>query len=274
MIQTGTSDCFETSRYDRHHIYYSMFSKNPWHCQDRLKNSTVVLIGMGGIGSWITYCLAGAGIGTIIGVDHDGIELTNLTRQILYSEEDIGKTKVECAAERIRRFNSEIQFIPINKKIASIEEIRQIIRGANLVLLSADTPDSIHEWVNTACIQERVAWSVTGYIEMHGICGPLVIPTETGCSQCCTQSSSHLFQHLTEEQLELIQGINQQYQAPSFGPFNCMLSGFQALEAIKYLSGYAVPETKGVRFIIHSGTMDMVREQVARNPNCDVCGVI
>src|SRR3990167_11259823 len=39
MIQTGTSDCFETSRYDRHHIYYSMFSKNPWHCQDRLKNS-------------------------------------------------------------------------------------------------------------------------------------------------------------------------------------------------------------------------------------------
>lgn len=272
MLEECTSLFPVTNRYDRHLTYYSMFTDEPSICQEKLKNSTVVLLGMGGIGSWISFCLAGAGVGTIIGVDHDTIELTNLTRQILYREGDVGKIKVEQAANQIKYYNSDIKFIPLNKKMESVKDIQNVISGANLVLLSADTPDFIPVLVNEACMEEKIAWSVTGYVEMHGICGPLIVPGKTACHTCYGKTNNNQFAQLSMEQQTQIYEINNRYQAPSFGPLNCFLSGFQSLEAIKYLTGYESPQTVNTRYIFNSKNMNINLQKFKRNVNCTTCG--
>lgn len=76
--------------------------------QERLKQARVLIVGVGGLGSSISLYLAGAGVGTIGLVDDDMVSLHNLHRQILYREEDIGKSKVACAASRLHRLNSSI----------------------------------------------------------------------------------------------------------------------------------------------------------------------
>jgi molybdopterin-synthase adenylyltransferase len=84
----------EYKRYDRHLQYYALNGLCPIKAQDTLKDLTITLIGVGGIGNWISLNLIGLGIKKIKLVDPDFIEESNLTRQVLFSEEDIGKSKV------------------------------------------------------------------------------------------------------------------------------------------------------------------------------------
>ena len=258
MLEIYSSKPVTPNRYDRHLIYYSMFSNVSEICQQKLQGSKIVLLGVGGIGSWLAYCLAGSGVGTIIGVDHDVVELTNLTRQILFDENDIGKSKVIQARKRIKKFNSQVKFVPVNKEISDTKCIREIISGTDMVLLSADTPRHIGSMVNEACVLEKIPWSVTGYIDMHGVCGPLIVPGKTACLKCSAGGTDASVDCFSEEQKRMVERFNKRYQAPSYGPFNCFLSGFQAMEAIKYLTEHEVPQTIGARFIINSKNMKTI----------------
>ena len=78
-----------------------------------LRNATVVVLGSGGLGSWTMAGLACAGVGRIVAVDDDTIELSNLNRQVLYRTSDIGRRKVEVAAEALRGLNPDIDFVPL-----------------------------------------------------------------------------------------------------------------------------------------------------------------
>lgn len=85
--------------------------------QNKISTARVAVVGIGGLGSAVLYYLAAAGVGTISLFDSDIVELSNFNRQIIYSEQDIGKRKVESAADRIRHFNSEITIKPHDVRI-------------------------------------------------------------------------------------------------------------------------------------------------------------
>lgn len=78
--------------------------------QRRLRDARVLVVGLGGLGAVVTTYLAGAGIGTLVLADHDTVSLSNLQRQVLYSEADVGKPKAECAARRVAALNSDVAF--------------------------------------------------------------------------------------------------------------------------------------------------------------------
>lgn len=78
---------------------------------DLLRNSTVLVVGIGGVGGTALECLARSGIGRLIIVDKDNVDESNLNRQILFSKNDIGKPKVECAKEYIYRINNEVEVL-------------------------------------------------------------------------------------------------------------------------------------------------------------------
>jgi hypothetical protein len=86
-------------RYDRHLLFYDLQGADAIQTQKSISNAKVALIGMGGIGSWVSMGLIGAGFKELRLIDFDRIELSNLTRQILYTEKDVGRLKAEVARE-------------------------------------------------------------------------------------------------------------------------------------------------------------------------------
>src|SRR5829696_6445127 len=99
----------ELARFDRQLRYFSDIGSGgvtPSSCQEQLRDAKVAVLGVGGLGGWSAWALACCGVGEMWLIDGDRVELSNLNRQILYTEADIGLLKVECAAARLRSFNS------------------------------------------------------------------------------------------------------------------------------------------------------------------------
>jgi molybdopterin-synthase adenylyltransferase len=122
--------------------------------QAALAKARVVLIGLGGIGSPALQYLAGAGIGTLVLVDDDTVDVTNLQRQSIYRESDVGRAKAELAAVWVHEFDSLIDARPIAKWIAA-DNAADMIAGADLVLDGCDN-FATRLAVSDACVAARV----------------------------------------------------------------------------------------------------------------------
>ena len=103
----------ERARYARHLILPEMGEEG----QKKLKNSSVIVIGAGGLGSPTLLYLAAAGVGRIGIIDDDRVDITNLQRQVIHSTEAVGSLKVESAANRIRELNPEIEIVEHNIRL-------------------------------------------------------------------------------------------------------------------------------------------------------------
>src|SRR5215207_5611700 len=106
--------CPEPTRYARQLLYFGDVTPlaDPGDAQIRLHEARVVVLGCGGLGSWALCGLACAGVGTLVLVDDDEIDLSNLNRQLLYRAADVGRRKVEVAAEALSAFNPGLALHP------------------------------------------------------------------------------------------------------------------------------------------------------------------
>lgn len=105
--------------------------------QERFANASVLVVGAGGLGSPLLFSLAGAGIGHISIVDGDSIVLSNLNRQFLYTEADIGKSKAACAAARLIAYNGDISVTP-HPLMVDTQNAAKLVTGHDLVILAVD----------------------------------------------------------------------------------------------------------------------------------------
>ena len=149
--------------------------------QERLTDSSVLIIGAGGLGTTLMYHLAAAGIGTIGIADHDIVSASNLNRQYIHFEEDIGSLKVISASRKLRQFNSALNIIPhataINK-----DNAYEIISQYDIVALAVDNAQA-RMIVNEACVElgkPFVDGGVNGFIGTS----VFVNPHETPCLAC------------------------------------------------------------------------------------------
>lgn len=251
-------------RYERHLLYYSIFHKDSVAIQKKLSRKTVCILGVGGIGCWTSLQLAAAGVGELILVDHDAIELSNLTRQILFRERDIGKKKIDVAREALLSKNHQCKIRTIDRCLKGSADIRDIIRTSDLVIFSADKPAEIHGWMNEASFAEGVPFLTAGYIDEIGVVGPLIIPGKTPCLSCMDDPvpSSH----------DIFEDVERRLQVPSFGPLNGWVASITANEAIKYLTGYAPIATDGRMVEIDPITLHTKMKGFPRKKDCSHCG--
>lgn len=105
--------------------------------QEKLRNARVLIVGVGGLGCPAAQYLAGAGVGKIGLVDHDKISITNLHRQMLYNEADVGKPKVLVAKEKLQRGNSEIEIVALEEAL-TIEKAEKLFSEYDLILDGTD----------------------------------------------------------------------------------------------------------------------------------------
>ena len=263
----------EFERFSRQLRYFSDVSTGeptPSQCQERLREAKIAVLGVGGLGSWAALALACCGIGEMRLIDGDEIELSNLNRQILYTEADLGQAKVERAAERLRAFDSGCRITATKRRLESEAEIAEFIAGADFVLDAADWPaHDIERWCNAACFEAGIPYITMSHFPPIARVGPLYVPGKTGCFIC--QETAYrrdypLFDIAVEQRRA------KPSPAATLGPACGLIGGHVGLEVMHLLTGLARPSTQGVAHMYDLRTMEVERKPVVPEPDCPVCG--
>jgi molybdopterin/thiamine biosynthesis adenylyltransferase len=174
-------------RHDRAVGYFRWLDLTPressWEPQARLRAARVTVLGVGGTGGVAALALAASGVGHLHCVDPDEVELSNLSRQVLYSEDDLGQPKADSAVARLRRLNADVEVTGQRLEATGIDDVLALARDCDVLLLGADRPPELRIWTNRACLAARRPWVDAGY---HG---PLVqvgafVPGIGPCWEC------------------------------------------------------------------------------------------
>lgn len=256
-----------TDRYSRHALFYELSGADSEQVQRRLAGSRVVVLGCGGIGSLVAVTLATAGIGELILVDGDHVELSNLTRQFLFAEADVGLPKAEVLARELRRRNSSCRVRPVVCEVANPPALDRL-PGCDLLVVSADSP-GLTRMVNTHCVASGTAWLNACYVNDIAVWGPLVIPGRTGCWDCRPLTARPPDDD--QELADLVVQVNARYQAPSNGPVNMPASSLAALDALRHLGGFGIPASLNRRVGVWSHDLELDRQTAQRDPDCAIC---
>lgn len=206
--------------------------------QDRLREASVLVIGAGGLGSPAALYLAAAGVGTIGLCDFDVVEVSNLQRQVLHATPDLGKPKVESAAEHLRALNPAVKFV-LHPERADASNLRAMVRGYDFVLDCADG-FPVKFLINDACVLENKPFCHAGVLRWEGqilTCLPW-------------RSASYRCVFSEPPPPEAVPSCS---QAGVFGPLVGVLGTLQASEAIKYLIGAHEPSDKAASARRHCG---------------------
>jgi bacteriocin biosynthesis cyclodehydratase domain-containing protein len=262
----------ELGRYDRQLRYFADVAPSGLaapECQRRLREARVVVLGVGGLGTWAALSLACCGVGRLTLYDGDAVELSNLNRQVLFTEGDIGEPKVLAAAAALRRFNPGVAVDAAARNLGSEGEIRDAVRGASLVVDAADRPaHDIERWVNSACFAERVPYITMSHFPPFARVGPLYVPGETGCFNCqerAYRGSYELYDHIVDQRR------GSPSPAATLGPVCAFVGGQVALEVVHRLTGLCEPASKGCVRVLDTRTLELSSEPVPRDPGCEVC---
>jgi molybdopterin-synthase adenylyltransferase len=262
----------ELARFDRQLRYFSDIGPGgltPSECQRRLREAKVAVLGVGGLGGPAAWALACCGVGEMWLVDGDRVEVSNLNRQILYTEADIGTLKVEAAAARLRAFNSAMRVTATARRLEGQAEIADFIDGADVVVDAADWPAyEIERWCNAACFEAGIPYITMSHFPPVARVGPLFVPGKTGCYAC--QETAYRRQYpLFDVAIE--QRRAQPSPAATLGPACVQIGGQVATEVVHLLTGLCEPSTLGAAQICDLRTMEVKRDPVTPEPDCPVC---
>jgi molybdopterin/thiamine biosynthesis adenylyltransferase len=271
----GILDDYEMRRWERNLNFFGSYSsmrQNRFELQGRLRDARITLLGLGGLGSHLLLDMAAMGVGHVRAVEFDRVELSNLNRQILYRDGDIGQEKLWLAVERVREFNPRIEIEPVSMRIGSADDVAAVAEGADLLICVADRPKmEIMHWVNAGCVRAGVPL-LSGGLDTQRAVYYLVIPGTTGCIECWLRSvfdSDPTSAALLRQKRDLqIGGDN-----AAFTPLVTMTTGFLLGELTRLLTGIAPPVAAGRLMQLRFDDYQFSEaEQWDRLPDCPVCG--
>lgn len=265
----------ELNRYRRNLEFFSFFHQPPLAAGDfqlRLREASVTVLGLGGLGSWVAMNLAAIGVGHLVLVDHDRVELMNLNRQVLYTENDIGRSKVEAAAERLAQVNPHTRLDVIEAKVDGVAAARACMTGRDLLVCAADRPRLlIYQWLNEAALAEGVTWirggndGLTVNLFMHE-------PYRTACFECLEQDALAQYPEFAAARRHMVEVVGDRTINPCTAPMAGMIGSIAALEVVRRLTGMAEPVTLGHRLVVDVQRMTTELLEGTRLDDCTVCG--
>jgi len=282
LLDDGSATRYDTdpgySRYLGNVNYFSHFLRSADQRgahQDRLRDTRVCLLGLGGGGSTVLQLLAGVGVGSIVAADHDRIELTNLNRQLIYRESDVGSAKVEAARKFLEQHNSHIQAEFVDCFIDGPQTVARLIDGADIVVCAVDEPPGIvQRFVNKACVEAAVP-CVYGLSQVSRGRVFGVIPGESGCVDC-------LYLHYDASDPKWAKRFRVfgdiAFRAPTlaYAPNLMRVCAELVDEVVRIRTGYLPPRSVGVQLEtdFESGTTYPLTEwRWERDPQrCPTCG--
>lgn len=242
----------QIERYSRHIILEDVGGVG----QEKLLDASVLIVGVGGLGSPAGLYLAAAGVGTVGIVDADVVDLTNLQRQVLHHTADVDGDKVTSAANKLRALNPDVTVRPY-KQWARADSIRGIIRDYDFVIDGTDNFPAKF-LVNDACYFERKPFAHAGVLRFDGQL-MTVIPGESTCYRCVFNAPPPA---------DIMPSCS---QAGVLGVLPGVIGSLQATEAIKYLLGVGELLTNAL-LTYNALTMQFRKIPLRRNARCPICG--
>ena len=222
---------------------------------EKLRKAKVCVVGVGGIGNPVVTQLTAMGVGKLKIVDRDIIEISNLHRQHLYTENDIGRVKVEAAKERLEKINSSVEIEALPNSVTKYTA-ESIVEGFDVVVDALDSIDARYA-LNDACIKLNIPLIYAGALGMLGsIC--TIIPNKTACLRC-------IFPALAEDDMPTCstEGVH-----PSI---LYLVGGIQVSEAVKIIMGEK-PTLENKLLYVDLNDLSLEKVSVFRQEECPSCG--
>ncbi|ANI29553.1 molybdopterin-synthase adenylyltransferase [Yersinia entomophaga] len=223
--------------------------------QQKFKQSSVLIVGLGGLGSPAALYLAAAGVGKLWLADDDTLDISNLQRQVLYCTTDIGQSKAQLAQRRLQNLNPQIETISLDRRLAG-SDLADAVAAADLVLDCCDNMATRHQ-VNAACVQAGkplISGSAVGFSGQLLIIEP---PYANGCYACLYPGKE------TQQRNCRTAGV--------LGPVVGVIGTLQALEAIKMLAG--MPSALSGKLRLFDGKQQSWSTlRLSKACHCQICG--
>ncbi|MGW4905673.1 HesA/MoeB/ThiF family protein [Streptomyces sp. NPDC004270] len=262
--------------------------ESAWEPQLRLRRARVLLVGVGGTGGAAARDLVASGVGRLHCVEPDVVELSNLNRQTLFGERDLGTPKIDAALTALHALNSDTTVTGERREVHGPADLEDLLAGDtggvggsgsgsgggagyDVLLLAADRPAVIRRWANQVCLATGTAWAEAGYR------GPLVSvgvfgPGRGACWECLRSAE------IERRDLRLAPGQDEEVASPRmpWNPVNAVTAGLSgsllAHAALMLLCGIP-PVEPGCRFGLNLMVPgDPVMQRSERRPDCPACG--
>ncbi|TRW49651.1 molybdopterin-synthase adenylyltransferase MoeB [Aliidiomarina halalkaliphila] len=240
----------QTKRYARH----ILLPKMDFEGQERLVAARVLIVGLGGLGNAVAPYLAAAGVGTLFLADADVVELSNLQRQILFKNSDIGRAKVTACAEHLTAQNPDIQIHQLNQRVDQ-GLLNELLPSIDVVVDCTDNLET-RNLLNAACYAHQVGLVSGAAIRMEGQITVLPMTQGAPCYQCFSR-------FFGEQELSCM-------TAGVLSPIVGVIGTMQALETIKLITGIGQSLTgRLLHFDGAEGEWQCFK--FVQDPNCPVC---
>ena len=237
----------ELERYDRQMLISGWGLEG----QRKLKASKAAVLGIGGLGCLSSLYLAAAGVGKIILIDKDGFKLSDLNRQILCWQKDLGLPKAEVAKKKLEALNSEIAVEALVAEITN-DSVHDLIKDADIIV------DGLDNWrtrfiVNSYCVAQGIPFIHAGVAGLQGQMST-IIPGKGPCLRCIFPKDPPEVERF-----------------PVLGATPALLAALQVTEAVKIVTG--IGESLVGRILFFDGKeMAFETVETERNDKCPICG--
>ena len=242
----------ELARYTRHLALPHMGHEG----QSRIKQASVLIVGLGGLGSVSALYLTGAGIGRIGLIEDDTVSLDNLQRQILYTTDDVGSSKLAVAAKRLKAHNPEVNFDLFSQRF-NFDNGKSIVENFDLVVDGTDNLVS-RQIINQVCVDLRKPY-IFGAVNLFDGQVSVFDSVRGPCMAC-------LFPHAP-----LQENDKQAEQLAVLNTLPALIASLQTAEVLKIIVGMGKPLI-GKLLIYNALNASFDHVTIHKNPNCPVCG--
>jgi molybdopterin-synthase adenylyltransferase len=224
--------------------------------QQALLNASIVVVGAGGLGSAALAYLAASGIGSLGIIEPDRVELSNLQRQILFEEADIGRPKVEAARDRIEEINPDCK-VQLFQQRLSAQNARSLIRDYDLVVDGSDNFETRFALAEACLLESKplISAALSGFAAQLSTFKPY-LGAPHPCYRCLVADTPAREIDCAQE------GI--------VGPLAGVMGSLQALEAVKEIAGIG-ESLSGSLLVIDTLTMQIKKSALPRDPACAFC---
>lgn len=237
-----------------------------------ITGSTVMIVGLGAVGSWVACNLVQSGIEKLIIIDPDKVELSNLHRQFSFTYNDVGRLKIDVLEHRLKMYNSDVEIIKCGDFLDS-----ELLNNFNdfkidLIINCADKPnvDTTSVWVGEYSMRRDIPHIIGGGYNMHlSLIGQTVLPGKTACVNCFKKKLEEE-NHIDSTKVKKLMVKNR--KVGSFGPMCSIIASMIGMEAIKVLSKKIVPSNINRRGEFDIYKMDIKYKDYERREDCEWCG--
>lgn len=276
----------ETERYRSTLGFFESFADLAVSREDllaRVRRAHVLVLGTGGLNSTVLPHLCGLGVGRVTLLDRDRVEPANFARQYLYRWSDIGRRKVERAAQWVRDFDPAVQIVDaVELDIDGPDAIAAVLDRyrPDVVASGVDSPAEVDDWVNEVCVPRGVPFVRGGIWVTQGV----VWSVDPGVSACraCRRGSDEAaaVADPSGEASEMLAGIRLFASVVgrnrAIGPVTGLLGSYAAFEILRYLTRFEPPAYAGSPLVIDFAAGCAATHATAwtRRPDCPICGQV